>query len=43
MLNDLSRHVINERLIAEHWEDMLRLAGSLKLGQVKAMAVMRTV
>ncbi|GHF58271.1 TnpA family transposase [Deinococcus metalli] len=42
-LNDLSRHVINERLIAEHWEDMLRPVGSLKLGQVKATAVMRTV
>lgn len=42
-LNDLSRHVVNERRIAEHWEDMLRLAGSLKLGKVKATAVMRTL
>ncbi|WP_272976355.1 Tn3 family transposase [Deinococcus geothermalis] len=42
-LNDLSRHVVNERLIAEHWEDLLRLAGSLKLGKVKATAVMRTL
>ena len=43
LLNELSRHVINARLIAEHWDDMLRLAGSLKLGKVKATAVMRTL
>ncbi|SNR88157.1 Tn3 family transposase [Hymenobacter mucosus] len=42
-LNALSRHVVNARLIAEHWDDMLRLAGSLKLGKVKATAVMRTL
>ncbi len=42
-LNALSRHVVNARLIAEHWNDMLRLAGSLKLGKVKATAVMRTL
>lgn len=28
-------------MIASHWEDMLRLVGSLKLGTVKATAVMR--
>ncbi|SDY93918.1 Tn3 family transposase [Hymenobacter psychrophilus] len=42
-LDELGRHVINARLIAEHWDDMLRLAGSLKLGKVKATAVMRTL
>ncbi|MGG6548355.1 UNVERIFIED_CONTAM: transposase, partial [Prevotella sp. 15_C9] len=42
-LNDLSRHTLNERLIAAHWEDMLRLAGSLKLGKVGATSVMRTL
>ena len=42
-LNELSRHVVNARLISDHWEDMLRLAGSLKLGKVKATAVMRTL
>ena len=42
-LNKLSRHVVNARLISDHWEDMLRLAGSLKLGRVKAAAVMRTL
>lgn len=42
-MNDLSRHTPNERLIAAHWEDMLRLAGSLKLGKVGATSVMRTL
>ena len=42
-LNELSRHVVNARLISDHWEDMLQLAGSLKLGRVKAAAVMRTL
>lgn len=42
-LNDLSRHALNERLIAAHWEDMLRLAGSLKLSKVGATSVMRTL
>ena len=42
-LNDLSRHRVNTRLIAEHWDDLLRLAGSLKLGKAKATSVMRTL
>ncbi len=42
-LNELGRHVVNTRLIHDHWDDMLRLAGSLKLGKVKATAVMRTL
>lgn len=42
-LNQLSRHIINSRLIIDHWDDMLRLVGSLKLGKVKATAVMRTL
>lgn len=40
---ELSRHVVNSRLISDHWDDMLRLAGSLKPGQAKAPAVMRTL
>ena len=43
VLGDLSRHTINQRLIADHWDDLLRLVGSLKLGKVKATAVMRTL
>jgi TnpA family transposase len=42
-LNELGRHVVNTRLVHDHWDDMLRLAGSLKLGKVKATAVMRTL
>jgi Tn3 transposase DDE domain len=40
-LNDMSRHKINLRLIAAHWDDLLRLAGSLKLGRVPAAGIMR--
>jgi len=35
-LNDIARHRINTKLIAEHWDDLLRLAGSLNLGLVQA-------
>lgn len=40
-LNELDRHYINIDLIVRHWEDLLRLAGSLKLGRVHAGSVMR--
>jgi TnpA family transposase len=43
LLNGIARHRLNTRLIEEHWDDMLRLAGSLKLGVVQATAVMRTL
>ena len=43
ILNGIARNRINTQLIAEHWDDMLRLAGSLKLGVVQAMSVMRTL
>lgn len=29
-------------LVAEHWDDLLRLAGSLKLGVVRAASLTRT-
>ena len=35
--------MVNARLIHDHWDDLLRLAGSLKLGKVKATAIMRTL
>ncbi len=41
--NDMSRHKINMQLIIENWDDMLRLAGSLKLGRVQANGIMRTL
>ena len=42
-LNDIAAHRINAKLIAEHWDDLLRLAGSLKLGVVQATSIMRTL
>ena len=42
-LNGLARHKINLPLIAQHWDDLLRLAGSLKLGRVPATGMMRTL
>jgi hypothetical protein len=33
-LNGLARQSVKLDLIAEHWDDLLRLAGSLKLGRV---------
>jgi TnpA family transposase len=42
-LNGIARHRINAKLIAEHWDDVLRLAGSLKLGVVQATSLMRTL
>jgi TnpA family transposase len=40
-LNTLARHRIDTRRIARHWEDLLRLAGSLKLGHLHPHAAMR--
>jgi TnpA family transposase len=43
LLNRVARHTINAKLIEENRCDVLRLAGSLKLGVVQATAVMRTL
>ena len=42
-LNDLAKQSIKLDLIAEHWDDLLRLAGSLKLGRIPATDIMRTL
>lgn len=42
-LQGVARHRINVRLIKEHWDDLLRLAGSLKLGVVQSTSIMRTL
>jgi TnpA family transposase len=34
---------VNLDLIAAHWDDLLRLAGSLQLGRVPATGIMRTL
>jgi len=43
MLNDLARGYANPRLIEQHWDDMMRIAGSLKLGTVSASELIRTL
>jgi hypothetical protein len=43
LLNGVARHRIRTKLIVEHWDDMLRLAGSLKLGTVQAISIMKTL
>lgn len=42
-LNGLARQSVKLNLIAEHWDDLLRLAGSLKLGRIPATGIMRTL
>jgi TnpA family transposase len=39
----LARHRLNTDLIANTWDDLLRVAGSLKLGALSASEFMRTV
>ena len=42
-LDKLAAHKVKTGLIAEHWDDLLRLAGSLKLGLVQAGGLIRTL
>lgn len=41
--NDLASNKISTKLIVEHWDDLLRLAGSLKLGVVRAAGLTRVL
>ena len=41
--NGLSKDTINLALIRENWPDVIHLAGSLKLGHLKAAGIMRTL
>ena len=43
MLNAISAHRLNLKKIAPYWDDMLRLSGSLLLGRVPAIDIMRTL
>ena len=43
LLNPVSSHQLRLNRITPHWDDMLRLAGSLKLGRVPASGIMRTL
>lgn len=42
-LNSISSQKINTQRIIEQWDDLLCLAGSLKLGRVPATGIMRTL
>ncbi|HVI37448.1 MAG TPA: Tn3 family transposase [Gaiellales bacterium] len=42
-LDGLARHRLDTELIKRNWEDLLRLAGSLKLGPIHAGAIMRVL
>jgi TnpA family transposase len=42
-LDAISQHKLSLRRIATQWDDMLRLAGSLLLGRVPAIGIMRTL
>jgi TnpA family transposase len=42
-LNALARHRVNTDRIAHAWDDLLRVAGSLKMGTVSASELMRTL
>ena len=43
VLNDIARHRANPDRIWHHWDDMLRIAGSLKLGTVQASELVRSL
>lgn len=42
-LDDLARSCINTHKIEQHWDDMMRIAGSLKLGTVQASELIRSL
>lgn len=42
-LNGLARQTINRKLIQENWDDLLRVAGSLKLGTVNVTELLRAL
>lgn len=43
VLNGLARQTINRKLIQENWDDLLRVAGSLKLGTVNVTELLRAL
>lgn len=42
-LNAVARNRVNLKLVEENWQDFLRIAGSLKLGTLRASDFMRTL
>jgi TnpA family transposase len=43
LLNGLARHRVNTKLIAQNWDDLLRVAGSLKMGMLSASELIRAL
>jgi len=43
LLNGVARNRINTRLIANNWDDVLRVAGSLKMGKVSASELIKSL
>lgn len=43
VLNGVTRHAIDADLIKENWDDLLRVAGSLKMGTVNVTALLRAL
>ncbi|MDY7549136.1 Tn3 family transposase [Glaciimonas sp. CA11.2] len=42
-LDKIAKQRVNMALVAEQWDDILRLIGSLKLGRIPATGIMRTL
>ena len=42
-LDELARSCVNTHKIEQHWDDMMRIAGSLKLGTVQASELIRSL
>lgn len=42
-LNEIARGKINTHIILQYWDDMLRIAGSLKLGKIRASELIRSL
>lgn len=42
-INELTRNCVNVDKIKQHWDDMMRIAGSLKLGTVHASELIRSL
>jgi TnpA family transposase len=43
VLNDLARGALHPHKIHQHWDDMMRIAGSLKLGTIQASELIRSL
>jgi TnpA family transposase len=43
VLNSLASHRLDPKLITQHWDDFLRVAGSIKMGKVTASELIRSL